>query len=669
MAGQLTWSTCNYAVSQSLHSADLWDTITVTGNITCQGTGLTFVTGTHHWVLDLRGADGIAKNADDDTIYFATDAFNSVAYGAYGTPACFAGVRIMQTAHDIKFIGGILWHLPDNITGEETEFSRADTNRTYGIGSSVNIYNVTLDSMTIRVTGGYFQSMCFSIGGAKMVTVRHCTFINDAYALEDRQDFLVGCLMSQGLITANLSAGEYHIYSEYNHYESHCHTACRTTCSYGSSATESLSVQHYRDTIIMDTRNEFADSCMAIFDNIDKCQYAGTVNAYGIIARSWGSDSYIKECYINSGETYNGGRALLFEHINASFSDPMEVSNNRIICHEGLVYPLNTTGYVTAAKWREHCRGVYFHDNIITMKFDVVAAGNYGTGYSEKGECGCMQYHSYFITGDSLHTRHNTCSTQVITPTATEDWEIAGWKWDDYLNDSSHLHIGNVFFIQGTWAYDFGQYDGGSGGMIIREDTLYLYNDWISTAQKGTFNWGAEGGTSEGGFPGSVADMQWARDIYYNDTGTYNDASPTAVTYYYRGDLKTTACDTCDLTIQRTLDLLVHSGTGADLSGVILTVMNNYNDTVLVDTTGSDGIASGVVSYYYLVDAYDAGGDSTGFKPFTLYFDTDANGVADTTLTMNVDWNVYADTLVWGEGQQGTTVIKFGRANIGRIRK
>jgi len=95
-----------------------------------------------------------------------------------------------------------------------------------------------------------------------------------------------------------------------------------------------------------------------------------------------------------------------------------------------------------------------------------------------------------------------------------------------------------------------------------------------------------------------------------------------------------------DYRIMCHLEIKVLGNNSLPVKDAIVTIKNSYDQTAYTDTTGSDGIATGLLSYTW---EQNPGSDSTGYNPFTLKAKKEDDS---TSGSYTVAWNNKDTTLV-----------------------
>lgn len=607
-AGQLVVSSLPYTVNQSSHTASTWDTITVTGTkLTSTTDGIIFTPPAHHWLVLL----------DQDTIVFGTDStYRPAVYT--GAKGIFLGSGI-GGSHDITIKGGYILHDPDNIEATDWSFVGNDTLNSYNlcIDAGYASYNVIIDSVKEARVRGYNSHVM--TGGNKMILVRGSRFFNDCYAYSSRCDFLTTCVKITGQ-SSSLLTGEYHYRIIGSYLEDNAHCAVYATGT-ARSVAQSVVVQFDYDTVKVDSRNRRY--------TIASGTCASSTNAYGIQYTWGGPGSYIKNCVITSGSTYQGGRGIQLVQAIGTQANPIEIANNKIDCHEGINVEFGTLYYGAAVKIREHCTGVWVHDNAIVWTADTTQQiiGITGVPYQPKGEA--LMYQMGFDVGSAylgpyyITIENNACSVKVLTNTPDPDYEVAAVSFESYwYNDPTVIYRNNKTYSPGD-NYITGQYDGGGNYVPMTGDSCFRMAGSLLLHQF-TFN------ISD--YRGATGNS--ATDFYYGSGNL-----PTSVGHYFQGN--PTASGTQDITLRRTLNINVKGGlNGRPVSGANVTVTNGVGTVVAAGVTDSVGAFNPTVNYLFFVRA----GSDLNFNNFT--FAASKAGDSHTNTPFTVNWNVYSDTII-----------------------
>jgi hypothetical protein len=618
-------------------------------NLTSTTSGIAFVggsTGAYDFVLDMSGPDGIPRTSDDDTLYFGTDSTYrpGVYSGAKGIS--FGYSTDTRPIRDITLRGGVVYHDPDNMTGDEcrTCFVRSDTmNLAWGITPGGNNNRIKMDSITVRVINAWREGQVIELGG-KNIELNGCHLISAGYAYRDRQ-YPTGCCLMYDAIPGNIltEPGDFHIKVNGGIFEGYMHTVVYIDNNYSSPDSNLFFFDAC--TLKIDTRNYYGTTVDT------SSHYASTTNAYALHTRKAMGGSYIKNCYIYSGDDYNGGRALMLQMSRASVENPFEISGNRIVCHEGMNREYDSIYAPSAIKIRSLSRGLWIHDNIITYIGDT--ASEIYSGYTARGEAMVYQYWvgptSESNTGTYNNVfENNICSSYYRAGTPVpEEGGLCGYKFDDVHspNDGS-VFRNNFVYVDGNYGYDFGQYDGSGEEMTIEGDTIYMATDPGVVTNTNTFNLGG---------PANALN-NIARDLVYQGY-----ASPERVGH----DRDNGICSSeQEITIQRTLSVYAGGNNDPDslpVAAAACSVWNDYGDLAFATTTNEGGRARGVVDMaFYARVATDT--TNAQFNPFTIHvWDDGLTEMLDTTYNItDSTYTIYLEFAgVAGSGEWTDTIETY----------
>ena len=601
LAGQLAVTSLPYTVNQSAHSASTWDTVTISGSrLTSTTSGITFGGSTHHWMVLLR--TGTAP----DTIIFGTDS----------TVANTRGIALGAGSHDIIIRGGCILHRPANIplNYNGPYIASHEVNAGARAISLSNGYNILVDSILRAEVIGYGLQTHVIAGGGKMMTIDRCRLFNNCYAFTQRDLFQATCVKSEGLDNNILSPGEFHYRITNCYLSDNAHT--NVYFAYDKVAGHYAVVQMDGDTLYQDLRNKRYTAISGM--------YQSTTNGYAIDFTRAGPGSYIKNCVVTPGSSYEGGRGILLTHCVGTQSNPVEVAYNKIWAHNGPNTEYGGLSYnCVAVKLRQHNTGVWLHHNVITVTADTTTTLG-ATSYLPSGvalwiqpqyEAGGTSLAPYYLT-----IENNVCSAKVVTNVNNSNYDLTAVNFETLDSfDPSIIYRNNRIYSQGNFAYTFGQYDGGANYVQMSGDTVTLVSN--SLTPKVTFNPGDYRGSHD----------HWATDFYYLSPATFS------VGYYYGGG--PTGSGAQNISIRRTISIYVKGSNGQPVTNATVTVRNAYNQSVLSGATNNGGRLSGPVSYRF---ESRTGTDSAAFNNFTA---TATSGTDNTSLSFAVNWNSYRDTL------------------------
>jgi|GEM_PF-1869802 len=600
-AGQYVINSLPHTISQSSHSADLWDTVTIAGTkLRTDSSGITF-NSCHHWVLLL----------DRDTIVFGTDStVNIDSYWVYVN-----GVQL-GSCHDMVIKGGYILHEPDNARSDETVFRTShlvnDQNRGIQIGGPT--YNILIDSVReVRVRGHANLKGTHSIwitNEAYNVHIRNSRLFNDVFAYENRGWFSSTCIRAESMEMSRLTnANDYHVWVENCYLEDNAHTAMYMTD--GEFIIEG-------DTVVVDARNQR-------YLTSDGNAEHGTANAYGVQFYGVCTGTVVKNCVFLAGNRYKGGRGIQLERTSGTQSEPIVICSTYVNSHEAACVAF--TGafgyYPCAIKVRNASRWVNIYDN----QFIYVGDGSVPVGWTGLGNPYYRYGHAVIysqITFDAVATPpygvtfernlmrsidragggliEAVCFDKCLT---YDDTFI--WRYNRVESDS----IG----------YRFGGYDGDGIGIHIYADTLKL----VDTSTSGHLAWQVGFQSNRRG-SGIVA-----TDMSYEDTwGSPADYDTSIAFSFGMSD---------DICLRRTLKVYVRGNNGLPVTNASVTVTNNYGQTVVSGLTDNGGRVMGTVTGWF---ESRVSVDSMSFNNFQLSASRSGDN-ANKSFTLR--WNDYKDTL------------------------
>lgn len=613
-AGQYVISSLPHTVSQSSHSADTWDTVTIAGTkLRTDSSGITF-NSCHHWVLLLA----------NDTIVFGTDStVNIDSYWVYVN-----GVQL-GSCHDMVIKGGYILHEPDNATSTETVFRASnlvnDQNRGIQIGGPT--YNILIDSVKeIRVRGHANLKGTHAIwitNEGYNIHIRNSRLFNDVFAYENRGWFSATCIRAESMEMSRLTnSSDYHVWVENCYLEDNAHTAMYLTD--GEFLLEG-------DTVVMDARNQR-------YLTSDGSAEHGTANAYGVQFYGTCTGTVVNHCVFLAGDRYKGGRGIQLERTSGTAANPIKICSTYVSSHEACCVAFTSAfGYYPCAiKVRNASRYVDIFDN----QFIYVGDGSVPVGWTGLGN-------PYYRYG------HAVIYSQItFDATATPPYGI---KFERNLMRSIDKSGGGLIeavcfdkclsyddsFIwrynrveSDSIGYRFGGYDGDGLNIHIYADTLKL----VDTSTNGHLAWQVGFQSNRQG-SGIVA-----TDMSYEDTwGGPADYDTSIVFSFGMSD---------NISLRRTLKVYVRGTNGLPVTGASVSVTNNYGQTVLSGTTDNGGRVAGTVTGWY---ESRVSVDSMTFNNFNISASRSGDN-ANSAFTLR--WNNYKDTLdltstlgdgIWGD--------------------
>lgn len=600
-AGQYIVTSLPTTITQSAHSADTWDTVTMAGTrLTSTGSGVTFAAGCNHWVFNLGS----------DTLEYGTDS----------TETYPIGINLASNSYettDIIILGnnqaGLIYHNPAHITGLEGagELVLGDmTMQTVGINLGVRVNGIEIRGITVRVTGAGAWTHCIN-GEARGHKVVNCKLINDAYAFIDRQLFQTSCITSR----QQYDSFAINLGYDYGWLVDSCELESNSGTSIYFTTQDSAVFRVERSTFTQDTRNIYGVDYPGA--------YRSTTNVdFAIWAQGWGPGSYVRDCDFYAGDTYNGGRGLMVYFCEGRDGTPLRFSNLRCHrMHEGTNSEYQSIWNPEFIKIRGGTKWCEFDSIYGAWLIDTIET-QYG-GYCPRGGMIMYEYwNDYTASPHNVSFKNSACSTLAVTNTNYTNY--SGWviTWEDIEDaDTSSYTQNNYLYSNATTIYDFGHYDGNGAYARFIGDTVNLVLNTDMPRQY-TFNQGYYADPSLGNV---------ARDLYY-----VGEAAPGDIGYWTYGG---SVSGEKTLRFQRTLNLYVRGTNGLPVTEATVSATNNYGTVALSGTSDSHGFVSGVVSYgWYARTATD----STSFNNFTL----NASKAGDNTnVSFTVAWDNYIDTL------------------------
>lgn len=608
-AGKYIISSIPDTIFQGEHSADVWDTIYIVDNnpatshklTASDQTAIVFGRDTRNWVMQLYS----------DTVIFGTDssAFpyiypfpdGSSVYQRRRPMGIQFGERYNGYCHDIIVRGGYFLNRPggvenDNLKDFEYTLGYDGTNRYTYCFYQPRTYNITFKNVYAEIMG--FQGYVL-FSGFKNIWVDSCHFVDNTHAFT-RRDWFQSAVIMLGYGNENdLGPDDYHQRVTNSIIEANCHTGIYASGDDPDSYTDNVFVGQIENcSLIIDTRNYLYPL------STPPTLFHSTTNGYAINWRSAGGNSYIRDNVIVSGENYNGGRGMFFQHCvgDSANGKYVDISGNYLNIHEGSVIEYPIVYYPCGVKFRRRNMWVNFHDNAVTYRADVRDTAL--QGYWDKGSCITFQFE--MDVGDpvvppyNIKFENNLCSALVVTPNHQHydvfAASVAGCDMFTEVDTSFHWQ-NNYLYSQGRFIFNFGSYDARANYVIIANDTMEL-DDIKNPGDQWVWNAGSWGG-HEGIAGRDVTYLGGARDTLV--THQY----PSGSHGYFYPTSPMTGRD-CLFNLQRTLDVYIKGNNGLPVVNAACSVWNSYGNLVMTGKTSNGGRASGVVNYgFYAVRVAD----------------------------------------------------------------
>ncbi len=377
--------------------------------------------------------------------------------------------------------------------------------------------------------------------------------------------------------------------------------------------------------ITTDARNVYWDS-VYLWNNIQAPVGSSADNSYLILCRNGEPGTIIRNNTLVSGTQYGGSRGIMLENCAGTPTNPIEVYNNHCTIHAGPSGE-NLRGVARVIRMRAidggATRYVRIHDNT----FIGIADNNPTT--KAIGEDVAVMNLGFPSSSDTCYVERNRFIAKSTTSgTKTKACEST-------YNGSSFAHVvrNNYFSSSSTIIYLGDEYNGmGTSRFRFRGDTLTFDPDY--TFSKKTWYIGYGGNNS--------------LDNIAIDCKFVNGASDTNIVWYATSGSN-------EMTLARTVDVLVRGNNALPVSGATVTVKNNYGQTVLAGTTAANGRVSGQATYWY---AADDTADSTNFSNFSLKV---KKGNDSATVSFAVNANSAAPTATLqntpGSGSGGSNTV------------
>jgi hypothetical protein len=484
--------------------------------------------------------------------------------------------------------------------------------------------NIVLDSVIARVRGAYYASVLETAG--KNIRLRKCRFFNDAYAYPSRTMFQA-TVLSVSCDSALLThPGDYHIKVDSCYLEDNAHAAVymRWTAPNGN---DRCVGKFYGDTFVVDARNK---------------KYVGwsgalgksTTQTYGIVTTRAGRGTYVNHCTFLTGTKYGGGRGINLIGGDGVEAEPVVICSSYFNNHEGYNQEYKALYGCSALKMRQINKWVNVFDNVLIVTVDTTT--NICGQYNPNGEPIAYQVWQQDAPPFHVNIYNNICSLKVLTNADAYEYDNKAMAFDyvKYEDTTSHVY-GNYFYSQGTMVIDYGQFDGGAGGVLTYNNTLDL-DTTGRVYDQSTFNAGMCGGNG--------CDTQ----IVSLDDKFVGGASPNSVTHMYHG-AECAAGQPNEITISRTLYLHVKGSNGIGVGQAACTVWSQYGIVGTGFTNGAGNISIVCPYAYYSRTAPD----SVGYNDYIIRAQKDTAQAYDSSLTINQVAAIVVDTLTLtlaGEG-------------------
>lgn len=614
-AGQLVINSLPYTVNQSQHTAAVWDTVTLSANLSSATDGITLGTGTHHWYISMAGR----------ILTFGTAAGNSAV-----------GIRMNGNSNNIVVDGGSIVHAPaGRLASDDADPTYSASDPTNCIGILIGNYNIEVKNLSRCIVKGIATSGSVGaiFGGSYGINIHDNDSVINCYYGFQQRDLFMGCAVkTEAGISAIANGATYNVRLYRNNLISRAHT---TVYFKGTSSLDPIRVEIDTNKVLIDCRNN-------MWTTSNGNDYHGCANGYGIQVTYAAAGSKIIGDTVRAGNKYLGGQGIQIVHSVATQASPLEIAYNYIDVHQGYELEFGTAFHPVAIKIRQQVFGLWLHHNTGTLWIDNTQAVNtHGIAYSATGHC--LQLQTEFDLSERtfwgpfyITVENNNFSTKCVTDVNSS------YYWADVVNfetclfdDPTTVWRNNRLYSEVTAVYGIGQ--GGDGGSMYRRP----YGDTISqkamtfASKQVTFTLGNLVGTT---------DFNVFRDIVYG-TGT----SPTSHDWLHTGTATSTS-RTMRNTVARTVPIKCINVGGIPLQNATVTVVNAYGTSFSLGTTGSSGTLSRVFNYAFY---QNIGLDSLAFNPHTATVTwIDQNGQSTTvTQTFTVDQNtdtvrVYAPDLV-----------------------
>lgn len=592
-AGQVTINSLPYTISTSNDTFSL-----ASSRMYSTGNGVTFGSG----------VDGSVLNLGTDTIVFGTaSGDNAVGVAMAGAASPSARVR------NCKILGGVLIHDPaDSLSGN---YTAADTICSGARGITMQGWNNLIDGTEIHVRGhGTIHGIYIGSGAyTHQNRIRSAKIWNRGYGYE-RRDYYQATAIK---IENQYMFGDPYL-STYSGTEDDFYHLIVVACSimtnphaaivaYARFQSDSSYVKVILDSnyILVDARN---DDYSIPSGNI----LHGTANAYGIVITGMTGGSMIRWNTIRSGSQFTGGRGIYCGSMRwsgGSLSDTAVIAYNDIDIHQGPGpdYPSGMDAHGLRIRQAD-IRNLHVHNNVIRTRAD--------------DDAGTLNY------------SHTAMAIRISPYQGVSEGVIIE-------NNQLYAYCDGV--ATECYGISFDSYTVGGENLIVRNNHIYSHGVGIGWGQSNS------GADNIGVGPGDTIEFLPGGDI---TTSTYAigylsnnwDCSGNSATdHVYIGDaspddIAVAGGGTLELTVRRNITIRALGAVNAlPRSGATITVLNDYDDTVLVGTSTSAGLVTGAVTMLYETRV---GTDSAldQFRPFRAYAEYGDSVAA------NINWIVGFNT-------------------------
>lgn len=543
------------------------------------------------WVLSM-GA--VTANAGQVTV----TALPYTAYGDYDT-LNLSGTRLASATNGLTISAD---YVVVNLGSDTLEFGTDNGDSYYGIRIISGAHHVKVLGGLILHRGTGDRNVCLKLSRVNDILIQDVDMIISG---TNGQCFLTPSVGSPGNYNVEIDGGDYWslcigytsrcqydgcaimssmaVYGGYGDYHVKIHDiTLHTSPGQGimvcgrDQNTNPIKALIYNNTITCDARNDTYDD------------YSGTclsaANPYSIALLKAAPGSEVFGNTVTSGTTYGGSRGILVENCIGAPDDYIKIYNNYVDVHEGPNVEYGSGLAVHGLRVRaidgNDIDYVHIFDNqFICTGDDLPSTQDYNDAVSTLRYSDETSTTSIIIERNLFRAKSN--SSGVLSLAVSFDYTYSGGL----------VFRNNRIEGDGTLVM-FGYGNGGGANVKLEGDTLAFLSP---TYDAETYHLGYLGLNFD-------CTNNRACDITYENGTSDND-----INYANAGTL--------DLSLQRTLPVYVEGRNGLPVAGAVVTVQNNYENTVLSGTTNGYGRLEGAVTYRFDSRTQT---DSSSYNDFTI---------------------------------------------------
>jgi len=520
------------------------------------------------------------------------------AYGDYDT-LTISGTRLTSATNGITVSAD---HVVINLGSDTLEFGTDNGDSYYGLRIISGSYHVKVLGGTILHRGSGNRNVCLKLSRVNDILIQDVDMIVSG---TNGQCFLTPSVGSPGNYNVEIDGGNF--WSNCTGYTSRCqYDGCAIMSSmacYGgfgdyhikihnialhtspgqgimvcgrSQTTNAVKALIYNNTITCDARNDTYTSYSGT------CQSAANPYSIALLKAAPGSEVFGNT--VVSGTTYGGSRGILIENCIGAADDYIKVYNNYVDVHEGPNVEYGSGLAVHGLRVRAIDGNEINYVHIFDNQF-ICTGDNLPETQDYNDAVSTLRY-SDEVTTTSIIIERNLFRAKANSPGV-----LSLAVSFDYTESGGLVFRNNRVEGDGTLMM-FGYGNGSGANVTLEGDTLAFLSPTY------------DGETYHLGYLGlnfSCTNNK-ACDITYE-----NGTSDTDINYANAGTL--------NLALQRSLPVYVEGRNGLPVAGAVVTVENNYDNTVLSGTTNGYGRLEGAVTYRFESRTQ---GDSTGYNDFTV---------------------------------------------------